>query len=107
MQGQELNQILNGLASNRHLQELELSSCDLTGTAFNGLKHLLDSNVSILTHIKFTHDNWSDASLTSLLCAVEKSDLKSLQLGDRPNIESSESSPPEHPKDDQAQRATG
>ena len=77
MRGQEWNQILNGLACNCHLQELELSSCDLTGTAF---KNLLDSNVSSLTHTKFT-GYWSDASLTSLLCAVEKSDLKSLQLG--------------------------
>ena len=42
MRGQELNQILNGLAHNRHLQQLELSSCDLTGTAFTGLKNLLD-----------------------------------------------------------------
>ena len=80
MRGQELNQILNGLACNDHLQKLELSSCDLTGTAFTGLKNLLVSSVSILTQIKFT-GNWSDASLTSLLCAVEKSDLKSLELG--------------------------
>jgi len=77
--GQELNQILNGLASNHHLQKLKLNSCDLTGTALNGLKNLLDSNISILTHIEFS-GTWSDASLTSLLCAVEKSDLKSLQL---------------------------
>ena len=39
------------------------------------------SSVSILTQIKFTNGE-SDASLTSLLCAVEKSDLKSLHLGD-------------------------
>jgi len=77
MWGQELNEILKGLASNRHLQELELDSCDLTGT--NGLKNLLDSNVSSLTHMKFT-GSLSDASLTLLLCAVEKSDVKSLQL---------------------------
>ena len=80
VRGQELNQILNGLASNRHLQTIEFSSCDLMGSALNGLKNLLDSNVSSLTHIKFT-GFWSDASWTSLLCAVEKSDLKSLQLG--------------------------
>ena len=80
MRGQELNQVLNGLAGNRHLQELVLYSCDLTGTAFAGLKNLLDSNVSIFTHIEFAGD-WSDASLTTFLCAIEKSDLKSLYLG--------------------------
>jgi len=80
MRGQELNEILKGLACNRHLQKLELSSCDFTGTA-NGLKKLLDSNVSILTQIIFTN-RWSDATLMSLLCAVERSDLKSLHLGD-------------------------